>query len=77
MMVSGVEETHVKLLKCIIVTIKNIMLFVALVDGGVPVVQVFIDKNGRPVSVNGFSYPQSLQETVRSALRPRETRERY
>jgi len=43
---------------------KKIMMFVAIVDGRIPVVQAFIDENGRSVSVNGSCYLQLLQDTV-------------
>ena len=52
-------------------------MFVAIVDGRIPVVQVFIDLNGRSVSVNGSCYLRLLQDMVWSALRSTATRNRY
>lgn len=56
---------------------KKIMMFVAIVDGRIPVVHAFIDENGRSVSVNGSCYLQLLQDTVWPALRSTATRKSY
>ena len=43
------------------------MMYVAIVDGRLPIVLAFINENGRLVSVNGFCSLHSLQDTVWSA----------
>jgi hypothetical protein len=52
----------------------KVMLFVAIVDGKIPVVHAFLDDTGRPQSVNGPCYLSMLQDSVWPKLRHRVTR---
>ena len=53
----------------------KVMIFVAIVDGKVPIVHAFIDENGRRESVNGDCYLKLLQENVWPTFRPHATRQ--
>ena len=53
---------------------KKVMLFVAIVDGKIPIVHPFIDEAGRPVSVNGSCYLSLLKNTVWPVFRSISTR---
>ena len=53
---------------------KKVMLFVAIIDGKIPIVHPFIDEAGRPVSVNGSCYLSLLKNTVWPVFRSISTR---
>lgn len=56
---------------------KKVMMFVAIVDGQIPIVHAFVDENCSNQSVNGASYLNLLQDVVWPALRFKATRKGY
>lgn len=51
------------------------MIFVAIVNGKVPIVHPFINEDGRSVSVTGASYMELLKDTVWPTFRSTATRQ--
>ena len=47
-----------------IIVMMKVMIFVAIVDGKAPIVHIFVDKNGRNVTLNGTYYLDLLNEVV-------------
>ena len=56
---------------------KKIMMFVAIVDGSIPIVHAFMGDNGKSQSVNGECYLKLLQDVAWPALRGKATRRNY
>ena len=56
---------------------KKVMMFVAIVDGHIPIVHAFVDEDCNNQSVNGASYLKLLQDVVWPALRFKATRKGY
>ena len=52
----------------------KVMLFVAIVNGNVPIIHAFIDEDGRLVSVNGSCYLNLLNEVVWPTIHSSTTR---
>ena len=53
---------------------KKVMMFVAVVDGQIPIVHAFLDEDDKNQSVNGACYLDLLQDVVWPALRSKATR---
>lgn len=53
---------------------KKVMIFVAIVEGKIPLVHAFIDENGERISVNGECYLKLLQDRVWPLFRSSATR---
>ena len=53
---------------------KKVMIFVAIVEGKIPLVHAFIDESGGRISVNGDCYLELLQDRVWPLFRPYATR---
>ena len=56
---------------------QKVMLFVAIVDGKVPVVHAFVDENGRNSILNGAGYFDFLREKIWPTFRSSATRKGY
>ena len=56
---------------------KKVMIFVAIVDGSIPIVHPFIGDDGKCQSVNGDCYLKLLKEVVWPALRYHAGRHKY
>ena len=56
---------------------QKIMIFVAIVNGRIPIVHAFVGDDGRNQSVNGNVYLELLKEVAWPALRSTATRRRY
>lgn len=56
---------------------KKVMMFVAVVDGQIPIVHAFLDEDDKNQSVNGACYLDLLQDVVWPALRSKATRKGY
>lgn len=52
----------------------KVMIFVAIIDGKIPVVHPFVNEDGNLVSVNGLRYLSLLQDTIWPAFRSTATR---
>ena len=55
---------------------EKVMIFVAIMDGKIPIIHEFIDDDGRRVSVDGSCYLALLQDKVWPTFRATATRRR-
>ena len=56
---------------------KKMMIFVAIVDGHIPIVHAFMGEDGKSQSVNGDRYQQLIEDVAWPALRGKATRRNY
>ncbi|QQP50942.1 Hypothetical protein FKW44_012119, partial [Caligus rogercresseyi] len=56
-------------MKILEISAKQMMIFVAIINGMIPIVQAFLEDDGHLSSVNGVSYLRLLQDIIWPRLR--------